>query len=122
MAERVFEFFLGVLSVWRLTHLLSQEDGPGNVFRRIRLAAGTGFWGSLVNCFYCLSLWTSAPVALFITEEWTRRALTWLALSGAAILLERVTDRDADASPAFYLEHPGTPVAAEEDRAAGTLR
>lgn len=88
-----FEFLLGVLCVWRLTHLIAVEDGPLDAFRRLRSAAGTGFWGTLTGCFYCLSLWLAAPVAWAIADSWRMRGLAWLALSGGAILLERVTVR-----------------------------
>lgn len=88
-----FEFLLGVLCVWRLTHLIAMEDGPFEAFRRLRNAAGPGFWGTLIGCFYCLSLWLAAPVAWAIADSWRTRGLAWLALSGGAILLERVTVR-----------------------------
>jgi len=88
-----FEFLVSVLAVWRASHLLALEDGPFDVFSRLRRAAGTGFWGTLVGCLYCVSLWLAAPVALFLVEEWRLRGLTWLALSGGAILLERATSR-----------------------------
>lgn len=88
-----FRFLLGVLCVWRLTHLLAVEDGPFDVFRRLRRAAGDGFWGALTGCFYCLSLWSAAPVAWAVTDSWRMAGLAWLALSAGAILLERATAR-----------------------------
>jgi hypothetical protein len=81
---------LGVLSVWRVTHLLNAEDGPWNLVVRLRLWAGTGFWAGLLDCFNCLSLWIAAPVAYLIGNRPRERFFLWLALSGAAILLERV--------------------------------
>lgn len=80
---------LGILSVWRITHLLNAEDGPWKAFVRLRQLAGSGFLGDLLDCFYCLSLWVSLPVAFFLTSNWRERLMLWLALSGAAILLER---------------------------------
>ena len=44
-----------------------------------------------MDCFYCLSIWTAAPVAVAVARRPRERLLTWLALSGAACLLERVT-------------------------------
>jgi hypothetical protein len=46
-----------------LTHLFAAEDGPGDVVVRLRRAAGTGFWASLLDYCYCLSLWIAAPFA-----------------------------------------------------------
>ncbi len=85
------ELIIGVLAVWRLTHLFQAEDGPWGLFLRLRRLAGSGFWGELLDCFYCLSLWFSLPVALLLAWTWHETFLIWLALSGGAILLERVT-------------------------------
>ena len=93
---------LGILCVWRVTHLLQAEDGPWDLVIRLRRRIGAGFWGSLLDCFYCLSLWVSAPLAFVIGEGWKERLLLWPALSAAAILLERVTNRGQ--APAPYVE------------------
>ncbi|MEO8154251.1 MAG: hypothetical protein ABI605_14380 [Rhizobacter sp.] len=94
------------LAVWRLTHLLHAEAGPGQVFYRLRTQAGTGFIGQAIGCFYCLSLWVAAPVALWIADSWRDRVLLWLALSAVAILLERATGRSGEAMAANYQEMP----------------
>ena len=98
-----FQYVLAALAVWRLTHLLNAEDGPWQILARLRSAVGAGFWGSLMDCFYCLSLWTAAPFAWWLGGRWTGRLLAWLAISGAAILLERAT---APAQPAYFEEPP----------------
>jgi hypothetical protein len=85
---------IGVLAVWRVTHLLYAEDGPWDAVIRLRKAAGEGFWAKLLDCFYCLSLWVSAPIAWFIGRTWPERVLLWLALSAGAILIERVTAKE----------------------------
>ena len=101
---RFYWLLLGVLSVWRVTHLLYGEDGPGGLFVRLRLWAGAGFWGGLLDCFYCLSLWVAAPLALLLGETWGERFLLWPALSAGAILLERLTVRERAAPHAPYVE------------------
>ena len=88
------ELVVGVLVVWRVTHLLFAEDGPWDVVIRLRRQAGVGFWGKLLDCFYCLSLWIAAPLALLLTSGWAERLLLWPALSAGAILLERLTSRE----------------------------
>ena len=88
-------FVLAVLATWRVTHLLASEDGPADLIVRFRALLGESLAGKLMDCFYCLSLWIAAPAALFVSRrplEWT---MTWLALSGAACLLERMTDKSA---------------------------
>lgn len=42
-----------------------------------------------MDCFKCLSLWISAPAALFVTRTPLTWLFVWLALSGAACLLQR---------------------------------
>jgi len=91
----LYFFLLAVLGVWRITHLLNAEDGPGRIFVRFRCLFGNGFWGDLLDCFYCLSLWVAAPFAWFLGSRGAERLLLWPALSGAAILLERVAAPDA---------------------------
>jgi hypothetical protein len=82
---------LGVLTTWRLTHLLQAEDGPGAVVARMRRIAGTSFVGSLMDCFYCLSVWIALPFAVCLGQTSRECALLWPALSAGAILLERAT-------------------------------
>jgi hypothetical protein len=96
-----YGFILGALGVWRLTHLLNAEDGPWQVFVRLRRLAGSSFWGELLDCFYCLSLWVAAPFALLLGSSWRERLLLWLALSGAASLLERM---HATQAPQYFEE------------------
>ena len=92
---------VAVLATWRVTHLLQAEDGPFDIIVRIRRAAGDGFWGSLLDCFQCLSLWVAAPFAMLAGPTWIERGMLWFALSGGACLLERI---HPSAPAAFYVE------------------
>ena len=96
---------LGILAVWRVTHFLSKEDGPWDASVRLRRWAGMGFWGRLLDCFYCVSLWVSAPFAWLIGENARHTALLWLALSAGASLLERLTEPSPEVPPAVWTEH-----------------
>ena len=96
---RYYWFILGVLGVWRVTHLLQAEDGPWDVVIRLRRLAGQSILGALLDCFYCLSLWVALPFALGIGETYRERALLSLALSGGANLLERLTTREDSQPP-----------------------
>jgi hypothetical protein len=89
--SEVYRLLLGVLGVWRVTHLFQAEDGPADVIVGIRRAAGDRPIGRVLDCFYCLSLWVSLPVALIIGRTVAEWALLWPALSAGAILFERVT-------------------------------
>ena len=41
-----------------------------------------------MDCFQCLSIWVAAPASLVVTRRPRELVPTWLALSGAACLLE----------------------------------
>ena len=84
-------WILGILAVWRVTHLLNAEDGPWDLLVRMRRLAGQGFFGRLLDCFYCLSLWVAIPFAWLLATDWKELLFLWLAFSGGAILLERLT-------------------------------
>ncbi|MGC2614865.1 MAG: DUF1360 domain-containing protein [Terracidiphilus sp.] len=81
---------LGALATWRVTHLIAYEDGPWDVIASLRKTAGSGVLGKLMDCFYCLSLWVAAAVAVAIATSVKEGLLLWLGLSGAACLLDRV--------------------------------
>lgn len=85
---------IGILVTWRVSHLFYAEDGPGDILVRLRRAVGEGFWGSLLDCFYCLSLWVALPLAYWLGDSWKHRLLLWPALSAGAILLERLTSKE----------------------------
>jgi hypothetical protein len=89
----IWRFCLSAFAVWRLTHLVTEEDGPWDVIARLRGRLGSGMLGRLIDCFYCVSLWVALPLAVFTSNGWMGLIVHWLALSGAASLLERSTTR-----------------------------
>jgi Protein of unknown function (DUF1360) len=94
-----FLFIVLILVVWRITHLLSSEDGPFDIIFLLRKKAGAGFFGSLLDCFYCLSLWIALPVGVYTGHTWKEKILYWLALSGAACLAEQATTMSKNKTP-----------------------
>jgi len=101
---QIYWLALGIFAVWRITHLLSAEQGPWHLADWLRQRAATGFWGDLLGCFYCCSLWIALPFALILGGGWGERLLLWPALSAGAIVLERLTNRDSGPPPAVYVE------------------
>jgi hypothetical protein len=87
-----FLFILMLLAVWRVTHLIQAEDGPFDLIFRIRKLAGNGFFGQLMDCFYCLSLWVALPPGFWFGAGWDQKIILWLALSGGAIILEKISN------------------------------
>ena len=83
--DALVSILLGILAVWRITNLLNAEDGPFELVVRLRRMAGEGFWGQLLDCFYCLSVWIAAPFALCLGKTPGERILMWPVLSAGAI-------------------------------------
>jgi hypothetical protein len=104
VALEFYWLIVAVLVVWRITHLLQGEDGPWNQMARLRQWAGQGFWGGLLDCFYCLSLWIALPAAFLTGQGWKRCLILWPALSGGAIMLERISSQNESAPPVIYTE------------------
>jgi Protein of unknown function (DUF1360) len=90
-AHACARFVLASLAVWRVTHLFVSEDGPGDIIVRLRARLGDSFFGKLMDCFACLSLWIAFPCTFLVSRQIVDFILIWFAISGAALLLERAT-------------------------------
>lgn len=88
-----FAFLLMGLAVWRISHLLSQEDGPFDLVIKFRSKLGQGYFGSLLDCFYCLSLWVALPLAIWNGGTTAVILLQWVALSGFVCVLEKAISK-----------------------------
>jgi len=86
-------FAIASLAVWRVTHLLNAEQGPWGLCARLRQWAGQGLLGQALACFYCLSFWVALPLVPWLTMQPASALVAWFGLSGAAILLQRLSDR-----------------------------
>ena len=87
-----FRLLVAVLATWRIARLIAKEDGPFDLVLRARTRAGGGMVGKLMDCPYCLSLWIAAPAALGIARTPVAWIYAWLAISGGACFLERITE------------------------------
>jgi Protein of unknown function (DUF1360) len=93
---------LGTFATWRVAHLLSSEDGPLQVVARLRAGLGSSELGRLVDCFQCLSIWVALPVAAMVPRRRPDQVLIWMAVSGAACLIELLSARNDDIAQVFY--------------------
>ena len=89
--EQILRFVLAALATWRLSFLLAREDGPWQVFVRLRRAMGESVFGRSLRCVKCTSMWVALPFDLFLGGTWTMLVVQWLALSGAASLADEWT-------------------------------
>jgi hypothetical protein len=87
---------LAALAVWRITSLLVDEEGPFDVFEKLRWAVGLKpgaeaktFLQKTFSCAWCMSVYVALPFALFSDHF----IIAWLGYSGGAILIHSVIDR-----------------------------
>lgn len=110
----VLNLALAILATWRVTHLLSEEDGPFDAILKLRAKLGTSQAGRLMDCFLCLSLWIAVPFTFIVTRSLWAWTPAWLAISGAACLLERLSREPVE----LQLRSPNFP----ENHEHGVLR
>jgi len=99
-------FILG-LACWRLARLITSEDGPFHMFRRVRELTGIthdengkvfqvpdGVMAGIFSCVWCASVWISfgLTVLWFFFPQWTVLGATPFAISTGAILVEKAVD------------------------------
>lgn len=91
-----------ILATWRASSLLVYEDGPFEVFERLREYAGVVYdersqrTGTTelargLTCLWCVSVWVGLGwAALFVLSERFVWLALPLALSGGAVLMEEI--------------------------------
>ena len=100
---QVYKFILIGMAVWRLSSLLANEDGPFDVFARIRNllgvkyrneggelgeSFGTNWISKGIICTWCVSVWVGAIVALSLSDDFVTWLIHTLALSTTAIIID----------------------------------
>lgn len=100
-----FEFLIYCLAVFRLSLLVSKEDGPAWIFRKLRRsvpARSSAKEG--IHCIFCVSVWMAIPVSIFAFfhanwAPWLQTAGDWfclmLALSTVAIVINQAFTKGA---------------------------
>lgn len=101
-----------VLAVWRLTSLFVREEGPFDIFPRLRLRLGvkyeaipygTNVFSKAIICVWCFSLWVALPFAFLKLIYFSNISnidagaaywfITWMAYSAATIIIDEVLMR-----------------------------
>lgn len=78
------DLVIAAMAVWRVSHMLSKERGPWDVFIRIREKLGNGMLGNLMDCPWCSSVW----IAPFAFIPGTKFLVIVLSVSTMSIILE----------------------------------
>lgn len=90
---------------WRLSNLLVEEEGPGNIFVKIRKVMGvyydeysqkqtTGWLGDLFSCVWCMSVWVS--FILVSLDKWRffhQYLVLPLGLSGMVVVVHKLVNK-----------------------------
>lgn len=74
----MFELILLSLATWRITSLLTEEDGPADIFVRLRKHYNPL---GVLDCFWCTSIWVAWAISLDFIKG--------LALSALAIIIQK---------------------------------
>lgn len=103
----VFDWFIYSLVVWRIASLISHEEGPFDIFSRVRYKAGVRYdeksneFGKNnlsrgILCLWCTSVWVALPVSAVweISHSFSIVGLfmVWMALSSSAILFDEIVN------------------------------
>lgn len=89
------------LACYRLARLLATEDGPADVFIKLRSAAGVYDYGAdgrpatslgrLVECPYCTGMWIALGLAIWPESRIKRAIVDGLAIAGIQTALQSWT-------------------------------
>jgi hypothetical protein len=89
--QPIFRFILAGLATWRIAFMLVREDGPGEIFTRLRNRLGGSLFDRLLGCVKCVGVWTALPLSLFVGGSWVELLVVWMALAGVAALIDEAT-------------------------------
>ena len=100
-----FELTICCIACWRMSIMLTKDSGPYRMFTKLRdklqkkakesKAVEESAVHEGIQCIRCVSVWVAFSLALWmIRGNWTWEGfmlayVLWMAISGAAILLQR---------------------------------
>ena len=82
-------FIVAGLAIYRISRMLTEEEGPFAVFSTLRgLFPPVNWVGRGMECVMCVSVWVALPIALYLdwAGDWP---LTWLALSAITVIIRK---------------------------------
>lgn len=103
----ITQFVIAILAIYRLAHLLPEDEGPFFIFTRIRNFTATkamnendplGFWANIdsgINCVYCCGLYAAMAVTGLILWQnyYGNIILLVFAVAGGQSLLQKWSDK-----------------------------
>jgi hypothetical protein len=92
------EFVVGCLATFRMSLLISKEEGPAEAARKVRHAAPEGWIKRGFYCEWCQSFWWGMLAALFFAATgrigWVDFVIYWLAFSAGGIVFNQAFTRE----------------------------
>lgn len=89
----VLSLILAILAVYRLAHAIALEDGPFDIFAKVRDGLQADKQATWLQrgaaCPLCISFWLALPAAWLIGGG----LLEWLGIAGAVMVLHIVLYR-----------------------------
>lgn len=90
-------------AAYRLTQLITQDEGPFGLFLRLRAMLGaydynsfgipeTGL-GRAISCPYCVGIYAAALMLLLYQWQVSRILVWWLAIAGVQALIQIIKDK-----------------------------
>lgn len=83
-------FLLAVLAMLPIVRQPAQKRGAPETFTRSCSWRRSRAHRRFMDGFYCLSLWLSLPLVIWLSSGWIGLLAHWQALAGVACLLEKV--------------------------------
>lgn len=100
-------YLILALATWRISSLIVNEDGPGDIFTRLRVLAGVRYDGETFQqtadnviagafmCIWCMSIWVGLilMIAYSLLPQPTLWIATPLAFSAATIMVDQLVQK-----------------------------
>ena len=93
-------FLLTVFAMLPIVRQLAQKRGAADSFAGSCPWLRSRAYRRFTESFYCLSLWLSLPLFIWLNSGWIGLLAHWQALAGVAFLLERMRPGPQPASRA----------------------
>lgn len=92
----LFYLIIHILCVFRISYMFVEENGPGDIFARIRLYSIKNRLTHIYpfECFYCTSVWTGLLLSMIVNQTVDIAVLIYgLGISAGSIIVYEVINR-----------------------------
>jgi hypothetical protein len=101
--DELVRLIIASLACFRISELITVDDGPGNILLRMRAKLG-GYGlgedgepetslGRGIICPWCVGIWIAAGLAVLLFPVGPMIVIYWLAIAGGQALLQGIAGR-----------------------------